>query len=113
MEEEQTAQQPTDAPFSQYTPPPNDQGDTSENALAKMRYHIQAAPKSNFVAFQSMDMSSETLGDVVFIRIGEDSTLKVIPPQAPDGQWGLGWRYKPVGYINLETGKIVTERPNG
>jgi hypothetical protein len=68
--------------------------------------------KSLWVAFQNHDTGHKDIGVTIFLSIGEDSMNHTIPSCAPDGKgWGLGWRYKPVGYVDLKAGKITQEKP--
>lgn len=60
----------------------------------------------DWYAYQSMDMSSRTLGDLQFLQVGPERTHKTPPARMPDTQAGLGWRFLLVGKVNLEAGTI-------
>ena len=59
-----------------------------------------------WAAYQSHDMSSHTLGDLRFLKVGEGCTFKHAPNRYPDTQHGLGWRFLFCGLVNLELGVI-------
>ena len=59
-----------------------------------------------WAAYQSMDMSSATLGDLRFLQVGAGRTFEVAPDRYPDTQFGIGWRFLFVGFVNLESGEI-------
>ena len=48
----------------------------------------------HIAVYQNMALDSGTCGHVIFIRVGEGATLKTAPKQAPDGSWGIGWKYR-------------------
>ena len=61
-----------------------------------------------WAAYQSMDMSSVTLGDLRFLQFGDANNTFAMPPRTyPDSQHGIGWRFQYVGLVDLEAGKIV------
>jgi hypothetical protein len=76
----------------------------SPEALQQMRER-----GGSWAAYQSMDMSSSTLGSLRFLQYGgPESTFKTPPEKYPDTpQLGIGWRYLLVGKVDLETGEIV------
>ena len=58
-------------------------------------------------AYENQDLGSGDAGRLVFLRCGEGCTHATPPPRAPDGSYGLGWRYLLVGQLDLETGEVV------
>lgn len=60
----------------------------------------------NWAAYQNHDLSSVNAGHLTFLRFGEGCTFKEPPKNAPDGSYGLGWRYVFVGTVDVETGSI-------
>ena len=61
----------------------------------------------DWFAYQSHDMSSQTLGDLQFLQCGPGRTYSEPPARMPDTQHAIGWRYLLVGKVNLESGEIV------
>lgn len=59
-----------------------------------------------WVAYQNQAMDSAGLGHIIFLKVGEDCTHKTPPKHAPDGAYGTGWKYLPIGTVNLETGVV-------
>jgi hypothetical protein len=64
-------------------------------------------PGQSWAAYQSMDMSSVTLGDLRFLLVGPDATFATAPESFPDSHLGIGWRFRHIGHVDLEVGKIV------
>lgn len=62
--------------------------------------------ETRWVAFQNQAMDSVGLGHIRFLATGPMNTFQEIPKNLPDGSYGAGWKYVPVGYVNLETGLI-------
>ncbi len=72
-------------------------------ALAQMRER-----GGKWAAYQSMDMSSVTLGQLRFLQFGDANNTFAAPPRTyPDTQFGIGWRFQYVGQVHLQPGKIV------
>ncbi len=44
--------------------------------------------------YENKDLSSRDVGVLVFLRFGKGATFVDPPKHAPDGSWGLGWRYQ-------------------
>ena len=69
---------------------------------------LQAQHKSGcaWITYQNHDLGHHALGDSRFLLVGPGATFASPPRCYPDTQFGLGWRYLPVGTVNLETGRI-------
>ena len=69
---------------------------------------LQAQHKSGcaWVAYQNHDLGHHDVGGIRFLLTGPGATFAAPPPRSPDTHFGLGWRYLPVGTVNLETGRI-------
>lgn len=63
-----------------------------------------------WAAYENMDMSSRHVGHLQFLKVGCGCTFDTPPSQMPDNTYGVGWRYRYIGYVNLNTGEI-TLRP--
>jgi hypothetical protein len=59
-----------------------------------------------WAAYRNEAMDSAELGMMIFLEVGEGCTYETPPKQAPDGSWGMGWKYLYLGMVNLETGEI-------
>ena len=73
----------------------------TEEALQQMRER-----GGTWAAYQNHDIGSAGLGDLRFLQVGEGCTFKEAPNKYPDTQFGIGWRFLHVGFVNLETGEI-------
>lgn len=64
------------------------------------------AEGGEWYAYQNMDMCSSLLGHVQFLKCGPTCTHKTPPSKMADTHHGLGWRYWPVGKVNLAEGRV-------
>lgn len=63
-----------------------------------------------WAAYQNVAMDSSNRGHLQFLQYGEGRTYKVPPEQYPsDTAYGLGWRYRHVGYVDLASGTVVNK----
>lgn len=62
-----------------------------------------------WATYQNVALDSSSLGDLRFLQVGPNNTYKEAPERYPDTQFGIGWRYVHVGYVNLSTGEIQTD----
>lgn len=82
-----------------------------ENPLVQMRLKSTQGGYAGckWAAYQNVVLNSAALGHVIYLPFGVGCTYEndeALPAYAPDGMHGLGWRYRHVGYVNLETGEI-------
>jgi hypothetical protein len=75
-------------------------------SLAQMRKR-----GGRWAAFENHDLSSSNPGHLQFIKYGPGCTHETPPKRCPDTDAGLGWRYVPVGFVDLATGTIVETEP--
>lgn len=62
---------------------------------------------TRWAAYQNQALDSANMGHMQFLHVGEGCTFNEPPEQYPkDTEHGLGWRYRFVGYVNLDTGEI-------
>lgn len=86
---------------------PND-SDPVDSMFPKMR--DQVGKHGVWVAFQNHDLGSAQVGRTAFMVVGPDNTYKTIPSHYPDTpSVGLGWRYLPVGFVDLKKRTIIHE----
>lgn len=78
--------------------------------LEKLR--TKAAPNTKWAAYQNVAMDSSLLGHFQFLMVGEGCTFAERPEKMPDTAFDLGWKYKFVGFVDLEAG-VVKEEPHG
>jgi hypothetical protein len=62
---------------------------------------------TDWAAIQNHALDSADIGGLRFLQIGEGCTFATPPERYPNTQFGTGWRHLLVGFVNLETGKIV------
>lgn len=63
-------------------------------------------PDDRVAVYQNQALDSANSGHIVFLIVGPTRTLKEAPKHAPDGPYGMGWRYLHVGFLNLETNEL-------
>jgi|GEM_PF-2780447 len=80
-------------------------------ALADMRERVEEG--QFWAAYQNHDMSHGLLGHLQFLCCGKGCTFQDAPKRMPDTKVGFGWRYVPVGIVDLDTGEIVNPLPEG
>lgn len=73
--------------------------------LAAMRARVR--PNTKWAAYQNITLDSSLLGHVQFLMFGEGCTHTAHPEQMPDTAFGLGWKYRFIGLVDLDTGTIV------
>lgn len=78
----------------------------SPEALQQMRERA-----GTWAAYQNVALDSSDLGDLRFLQVGPTNTFKEAPEKYPDTQFGIGWRYVHVGFVNLATGAIDVAPP--
>jgi len=62
---------------------------------------------TTWVAFQNHDLGHYDLGHLIFLAVGSKNTFTTVPARMPDTEKALGWRYIPVGKVDLNTGEIL------
>ena len=80
-------------------------------ALNSMRDKAATSdPGAEWWCYQNVAMDSANFGHCIFLQVGPGCTLAEPPPQGPDGVWGLGWRYRPVGPVDLDSGQVTPRK---
>ena len=64
-----------------------------------------------WAAYQNVDLGSPDLGSLRFLQVGAGCTFAEPPERMPDSKIGTGWRLYWIGWVNLETGKIMEVQP--
>ena len=67
----------------------------------------------HWAAYQCLALDNSQLGAVQFLKYGQDCTFKAPPEAMPDTPAGIGWKFRHVGYVDLDAGKIVATEPKG
>lgn len=80
-------------------------------ALEQMKGSPYNYNDTRWAAYQNVALDSANLGHIQFLAIGPDNTFKEPPKQAPDTQHGLGWKYRFIGWVDLETGEVRQNLP--
>lgn len=78
-------------------------------ALEEMKdspYHFE---DTKWVAYQNQAMDSAGLGHLQFLAVGPRNTFKEAPKAYPDTQFGAGWKYQFIGWVDLGTGEVVND----
>lgn len=79
----------------------NEINEVHESSLEQMREH-----GGKWYAYRNEDMCHSQLGHIQFLKVGVGCTYEKPPKHYPDTQFGLGWRYRLYGKIDLERGVI-------
>ena len=79
------------------------------DALRKMREFNSTHPGTQWFAYENVDLGHSMLGHVQFLAVGPECTHKNAPKNFPDTSWGLGWRYSPIGVVNVGRGTVGDE----
>jgi len=77
-----------------------------KEALEQMSASPYNYDDTRWAAYQNKAMDSYSCGHLQFLAIGPRNTLKEAPEQAPDTQFGTGWKYRFVGWVDPETGNV-------
>jgi hypothetical protein len=75
-------------------------------ALQKMKASPYNFEDTKWIAFQNHDLGHYDIGHLMFLAVGSKNTFTTVPQRMPDSQLGIGWRYVPVGQVDLNTGEI-------
>jgi len=78
----------------------------SPEALEQMRDSPYNHKDTKWAAYQNLALDSYNCGHLQFLAVGPSNTFKEKPAQYPDTEHGLGWRYRFVGWVDLETGEV-------
>lgn len=81
--------------------------DIEPDVLAQMRE--KASPNTKWAAYQNIALDSSLRGHVQFLKVGEGCTFTERPEQMPDTPFDLGWKYRFIGFVDLEAGEIKKE----
>lgn len=80
-----------------------------QDALDQMRASPNNYDGTQWAAFQNRAFDSCNAGHIQFLAIGPQNTFKEKPDQYPDTSFGLGWKYRFIGWVSLRTGRIEKE----
>ena len=89
------------------TAAPVDPSAIDEHALTQMQAFSAGTPTTTWHAYRNEALDSAALGDLRFLAVGPDCTLKEAPKSYPDSHLGTGWAYQHCGTVDLATGKVV------
>lgn len=84
------------------------EGLASKEAITALRIRNEnhGKPDDKVAVYQNQSLDSDDAGSFLFIVVGSHRTLTEAPPCAPDGPYGIGWKYLHVGFLNLETNQL-------
>lgn len=73
--------------------------------LRKLRDNTGSDQK--WAAYQNSAMDSADFGHLQFLKVGTGCTFAEPPERLPDTPTAINWRYTFIGYVDLDTGKVV------
>jgi len=79
-------------------------------AVARMVCSSANLEGTRWAAYQNQALDSASAGHLQFLAIGPENTYQEAPEQMPDTQHGMGWKYRFVGWVDLETGEVSEAR---
>ncbi len=79
------------------------------NGIAACKRSPSNYQDTRWATYVNQDLGHRDCGRQVYVAIGPQNTWKKPENTAPDGPWGLGWRYYFEGWLNLETGEVQKE----
>lgn len=85
---------------------PPDSNVIHPDSLAQLR-----AKGGTWAVYENVAMDSADLGLQQFIKYGPGCTFERPPEKCPDTPHGLGWKFKHVGYVDLASGRVITNEP--
>jgi hypothetical protein len=75
-------------------------------ALEQMKARLQ--PGVRWAAYQNKSLDSANTGHMQFLAVGGSATYAHPTAQYPaDTVHGMGWRYRFIGMVDLETGEVI------
>ena len=77
-----------------------------QEAVDQMKSSPYNYSSTRWAAYQNKAMDSAGLGHLQFLAVGPDNTYKEKPEQYPDTSFGVGWKYRFIGWVDLDTGDI-------
>jgi len=75
-----------------------------EASLQQMRER-----KGTWAAYQCHALDSTNIGTMRFLKVGQGCTYETAPATLPDSHLGTGWSFTLVGFVDLDSGKIIEE----
>lgn len=72
-----------------------------------MRDYAAATPETRWACYENHDLGHPDAGNLRFLAVGPDCTLKEAPPGYPDTHLGIGWRYRHIGWVDLAQGTVT------
>lgn len=60
-----------------------------------------------WAAYENQDLGSDMVGHLLFLPYGPGKSFLFAPDRLPDTEKDINWRYGLVGYVDLESGKVV------
>lgn len=79
----------------------------TQEAVVQMLSSPYNFPSTRWAAYQNHDLGHRDLGHLRFLAVGPDNSCPVAPERLPDMAGQINWRYVLVGYVDLDTGKIL------
>lgn len=76
--------------------------DVAEGPLKSMRTR-----GGQWACYENSAMDSASFGERLYLQYGKDCTHETPPVHGPDGEHGLGWKYRFAGLVDLETGTVT------
>jgi hypothetical protein len=81
-------------------------GENTVHPKAPAQMKKASSEGTRWAAYQNHAMDSSGLGELRFLAVGPNNTIKEKPARYPDTHLGTGWAYLFVGWVNLETGQV-------
>jgi len=66
-----------------------------------------------WAAYENQALDSADLGRLQYLKFGPGCTYETPPAQYPDTAQLIGWKYRYVGTVDLETGNVIEKMTEG
>jgi hypothetical protein len=64
----------------------------------------------SWAVYQNLAWDSVGAGHITFLKFGPGCTHEIPPAHMPDTAAGCGWKYRHVGFVDLNSGRVDQER---
>ena len=85
-------------------------GYVEPEAVEQMQAYVSKVPTTRWAVYQNHDDTHLLFEHLRFLAVGPDNIVKAPPPRFPDSHLGVGWRYRFVGWVDMDVGQVVSAR---
>jgi len=87
--------------------PMSDSKKIDDQAKERLTVQLSSLPEgTQWAAFMNKALDSAARGHMRFLAVGPGCTYKDPPDRYPDTETTIGWKYRYIGMVHLDTGVI-------